>query len=208
MMRFKTLLGVSAIAGFAALAPSIGSAAQCQFGDEAGFTATVDVWTSTACVGQVESDNDDAATIAGLLGLTGLYQDTRAERENDGTITYDPTGIMSITAADDFLQGTWSVNSWDGVASAIFVVKGSNRFAVYVLDTTAGLNGGWSTQALENNGGNQPAYSHLSLYLVDCEEDDEDCGGGGTGGDVPLPGGLPLLASAAGIGYILRRRKR
>lgn len=206
-MKFFGIIGAGVFAAGMALLPTMGSAALCKVGTESDFDMNADVWTSTACIGEIENDNDDVATIESLFLLSGVYQDTKAEREDDGSITYDPTGIMTITADTDLLGGTWSVSSWAGVETAIFVVKGSNSFAAYVLDITAGLNGGWTTNALENNGGNQPAYSHVSLYLVDCD-DPFDCDGGGTGGDIPLPAGLPLLASAMGIGYILRRRKR
>ena len=205
MMRFKTLLGVSAIAGFAALAPSIGFAAQCQFGDEASFgILEADVFNSTDCIGAQEG-NDSNSDLDGFFDVAEWTEDTKFDSDAN---SYNPEGILTVDfTGGSMMEGTWEVSSWDGIAKAMIVVKAGNFFAAYLIDTTAGLTGGWSTRAIEVGwNGNQPDVSHISLFV--CSEDDEDCGGGGTGGDVPLPGGLPLLASAAGIGYILRRRKR
>ncbi len=185
---FKSLVtaAVLAVAGTAA------SAATCTFGP----TSSADVWASTACVGQV-SGNDSAATVnahggTGIFGINTWSQDSKWEAK---TNTYSPSGLLSILKEND-KKGTWSVTSWAGIGSAALVVKGSNNWAAYLLDTSAGLTGGWTTLALTNNGGNQPGISHISLYTTPAPA------------PVPLPASALLLVAGMGGLAALRRRKK
>lgn len=178
-------------------------AAVCQFGTAAEFTATADVYTSTACVGEIDSENDSAAFLnaydpdgaggvdAGMFGATNWLLDSRYDKNG----TYAPAGILTVSdITADLFEGTWSVSNWAGVAQAVIVIKGGNGFAAYLLDITAGIAGEWSTQALEvGKNNNQPAVSHISLYISPAP--------------VPVPAaGFLLLGALGGLAALRRRR--
>lgn len=196
--------------------PDRASAATCQFGTEAQFTANADVWTSTACVGPITGNDaigndsganvnlNNPATFGGpLFGSTNWELDTRInvlEDKSTDPSTFSfasaaPSGILSATLGADALSGTWSVTSWAGIEKAMLILKGGNGFAAYLLDLTVGLNGEWITQALKNGGGQQPALSHVSLYT--------------TPAPIPVPAaGLLLITALGGLGLAARRRRK
>ena len=203
MLTFRSLapLAAAAVLSFAALPAT--AVTTCQFGTEAEFTATADVWTSTACSGEIagnDSDQNGGAGIVnvnvqdgGLFGFTSWVLDSRYDQD-DGT--YNPDGILNISnITSNLFEGDWSVDSWDGVQAAMLVLKGGNGFAAYLLDMTAGLDGEWITQALTvGKKGNTPAISHISLYTVEVAA-------------VPVPAaGLLLIGALGGLALLRRRR--
>lgn len=180
------------------------SAKSCQFGTEGEFTASADVFTSTACIGEV-SGNDSASLFndEAYFGENTWVQNTKIdvlEEETDESKTYsfkdpDPSGILSASLGDDALSGTWSVSSWAGIEKAVLVLKGGKGFAAYLLDLAAGTEGKWSTQALTVGNDNQPALSHVALYT--------------TPSVIPLPAaGWMLLSALGGLGLVARRRRK
>lgn len=212
--RITTLAAAAVLAAGMWAASPAAAATTCQFGTEADFTATADVWTSTACVGEVEGNddigNDSGANVdlnnpanfgnAALFGSTDWSLDTRinVSEVQDGFFfdAPSPDGILNAMLDADALSGTWSVDSWAGIGQAMLVLKGGNGFAAYLLDLTAGLTGGWNTQALTvGRNDNQPALSHVSLYT--------------TPAPIPLPAaGFLLLGALGGLGVMARRRRR
>lgn len=191
------------MAGGVASASVINNTGTCQFGTEEDFQASADVFTSTACVGEL-AGNDSSTVLndpsnfddGALFGSTSWQLDSKIERGDDEQSTVfldpDPAGRLSATLDGDQLSGIWTVTNWDGVAKAMLVLKGGNGFAAYNLDLSAGLTGGWSTQALVvGNNNNTPALSHVSLYTT----------------PIPLPAaGWLMLAGIGGLAA-LRRRK-
>ncbi len=211
MRKFKKITVPVVAATFIAfgagiMATDAAYAVTCQFGTETDFTASADVWTSKDCVGQL-SGNDAIGNDSGsnvdlnnplnfggmpLFGAANWSLDTKIE--SNGTTS--PSGILFASFESDLLSGDWSVSSWAGVGKAALVLKGGNGFAAYLLDTTAGLSGEWSTQALTvGNNNNQPALSHVSLYTAPTP--------------IPLPaGGILLISALGGLGFAARRRRK
>lgn len=64
---------------------------------------------------------------------------------------------MTVTYAPDNMTGTWATD----LPIEFYTVKASTQFALYWLDGGAAM-GLWSTEHIENPGGNQPEISHLS----------------------------------------------
>lgn len=220
MFKLKKIMTTTAVAAVmalgAAVTPTGSSAATCQFGTLAEFTATADVYTSTACEGQIVGNdaigNDSGANVdlnnnanfpGGLFGSTNWSLDTKSNVSKSGNpsvFSFDaanPAGRLSATLdSTDALSGSWAVTNWTGVEKAALILKGGNGFAAYLLDLNAGLSGAWVTQALINNGGNQPALSHISLYTTPLAP-------------VPLPAaGILLIGALGGLGFAARRRRR
>ena len=194
-------LAVSAIAGGQAA-----QAASCQFGDQSQFWLQADVWTSTACVSQIAGNDSDTSAGNNIVnvntvGGTGLFGTNTwtLNSRYDANGSYGPNGILSISnVSSDMLMGDWAVSSWSGITSAMLVLKAGNGFASYLLDLTAGTIGQWATLALTNNGGNQPAISHISLYTTSSTPP----------APVPVPAAGLLLMGALGVLTVARRRRK
>lgn len=193
---FKIVITAAALA----LAGGAASAATCKYGQEADYTEHADVWTSTACVGQVsDPKNDSAAAMngynggAGVFNITNWTQDSKWEEDSN---TYSPNGLLSIVDYDG-KKGSWAVDSWAGIGAAALVVKGATGWAAYLLDMSAGLKGEWSVFALSTpNGKNTPDISHISLYTTPAPA------------PVPLPASALLLMAGMGGLAAMRRRKK
>lgn len=167
--------------------------------------STAGLTTSIACEGEIMGNDQDTYGGNGVVNVndidgieadgldTGLFGINTWEEAARIDEPASSDGILSMTYAAGLKSGTWTVSSWDGIAEAMLVVKGSNGFIAYLIDITAGLTGNWTTDALLNNGGQQPEISHLTLYT--------------TPAAIPLPAGLPLLLAGLGALALLRRRK-
>jgi len=197
------------LGSFTGAAPA--EAALCEFGTEAEFKLSADVWTSTACVGELPGndspDNGNGANVNlndptnfggdPLFGSIEWSLDSRYDAEDGFDAPGGVTGRLSIDdVSDDLFMGNWSVTNWDGVGQAMLVLKGGDSFAAYLLNILAGTNGQWSTQALEvGQNFNQPEISHVSLYT--------------TPAPIPLPAaGFLLIGALGGLGLAARRRRR
>lgn len=102
------------------------------------------------------------------------------ESFGDLTLTYDDS---------DNKSGTWTT----GDPIEFYTVKAGNQFALYWVDGGA-ASGSWSTEHLENNGGNQPEISHLSAWNPKTPV-------------VPAPGALLLATLGTGLLGWMRRRQ-
>ncbi len=211
-MRLIQFAHAAALAGFAVLAGPMALQAKtvplpppsCVFGTSS--TTGVDVWNSTACVNSIGGNDSDktvgngvtnvntAVAGGGLFGINAWTLNSRYSITAGGSIS----GLLS--GAGTGQTGTWSVSSWSGIGAAMLVVKAGNNFVSYLLDISAGLGGGWSTQALRNGGGQIPGISHVSLYTIP--------GTTPPPAPVPVPAAGLLLIGALGGLAALRGKKR
>ena len=117
----------------------------------------------------VENSNDTPAEMdavegdaeAWFLNVKGITRDVEFDfySKVDEPDTSSPG--MTVTYYSGNLTGEWSTT----LPIEFYTVKGAKEFALYWMDggATWGL---WSTEHLLNNGGNQPAISHLSTWNV------------------------------------------
>ncbi len=113
----------------------------------------------------------------------------------DASSTADGNGLY-ITYDSGNQTGTWATydieNESSGPLVDLYSVKASRKFAFYYLSPALD-EGIWSTEHLENGGGQQPDISHFSAY---------------TATPVPEPATFILMAfSMAGPGFFRKRRK-
>lgn len=101
-----------------------------------------------------------------MLELISYYLD---EPIGDNLLKYDvgtssDTGVLSISMNTDMKAGEWALKSTDPMNNAVnfYAVKASTSFALYYIDPAA-TSGFWTTAHIENNGGNIPTISHLSV---------------------------------------------
>lgn len=117
-------------------------------------------------------------------------QDTRGPFE-------DPIDIDLVVDCDGGCAsdtGTWSFNSdvWDTYADVMIVLKGSNEFSGYLLESMVSA-GTWNT-------GGDPLLSHLTVYAR---------GDAPMGGGMPEPTTLSLIAfGLIGAGYSRKHRSK
>ena len=146
-----------------------------------------------------EAQNDDATVVLDyvnewlesqnepILDKLCLYAKWETDR---GGLSEGVAGTLTINYDSGDLSGSWIALT----EVEFYVVKGSTQFAIYYVDGGA-YEGTWSTEHLENNGGNQPALSHFSVYK-ECTP------------SVPAPAAIGLLmAGLGGFGAMRRRTK-
>lgn len=70
-------------------------------------------------------------------------------------------GPLSVTLNPGGLTGTWTLSGANQIG--FYAVKAATETALYYVNPYQS-SGTWSTEHLLNNGGNQPAISHLSAF--------------------------------------------
>jgi len=198
----RKLASLAAVVFTMTVAAPEAQAATCTAGSTFG-PGDADVTTSTACLGEIAGNDvgggsnwlaDNSA-----FGISDWTLDSKWDLDEDtGIWAESPIGLLEEpTSPGAAKSGDWSVSGWGGVGHAAIAIKGGPDFAVYLIDISAGLSGEWSTRALTNPGGRQPAISHISLYTAPAA--------------IPLPaGGVLLLTALGGLGGAgaLRRKRR
>lgn len=144
------------------------------------------------------NDHTQALTdiISYYLGASATVSDS--EKVDVDTVSAGGSkteGDLTVSWATGGLSGTWSTaGSEPPVNVEFYSVKGATEFALYYLDPAV-QNGDWTTAHLLNNGGNQPAISHLSVTYTDASH------------PVPEPATMALLFTGL-IGVVGFGRKR
>jgi len=226
-MKISKLLGAAAVVSSAALLlPQSSLAAACSVND-VSLTIGSTVYAPTACADGVNQGGGPAVETSALgtqLGLAGLVY---LDKSDDAST---PAGIAGVTfqvtapASGTQNSGNWSV-SWNEAAglpnlplTIDFAVAlfGGNLGSGYLFDNVllpVSPNTGNGTFDINftNNGGQQPALSHLLLASAGFSTPPctgPGCGGGG-GGSVPEPAPIALMGLAlAGMAAFKRRRTR
>lgn len=185
------LTKIAVAAGFATFLTT-GSAFALPINPDQGTCLVTDVTLNLGnaddCAGAF-SGNDDPAEIDGLFGYDWTFA---AKDDSPGSGSAVSDYGVSVTAG---LSGTWSISNLLGYETILVVLKGATEFSTYLFEDAAAGTGTFSTAALSNNGGRQPALSHLSVYVT------------GTPSEVPVPAaGLLLAGALAGLGIAKRRK--
>lgn len=145
---------------------------------------------------------DGAGSPVSLFDGSFLFQVT-SEGNRDGK------GTWLLTAADQ--NGDLPPNS-PVYLDFLVVLKGSDRFAVYLFDDVeVDESGGGSWEiTYANNGGQIPGLSHPSLLVREGRTPPDECTEPGGCGpqQVPAPGTLALMGlGLAALGAVRRRRR-
>lgn len=165
--------------------------------------------------------NDSAEALNGLAGVTGWGTGwLLAARDNMGSGGDDSRlveGLQWSVSSQGAASGTWLLTAQDVNGSApanfgdlfdfVVALKGGNGYALYLFDDVVfeGLDdGGRYAITFRNGGGNNPALSHLSVYARYAAAGTRVPPAGG--GNVPIPGSLPLAALGLGLLALARRR--
>ena len=102
---------------------------------------------------------------------------------------------MTVTYDDGNMSGTWTTEQ----PIDFYIVKGGTQFTIWWIQESA-ASGTWTTDHLENGGGNTPQISHLSAY--------DDLNTNTPATDVPEPATLTLLGiGILSIAGLMKRRK-
>jgi len=120
---------------------------------------------------------EDAFVAAVQEYLGYALTDYTVETISNGSGT---SGTFTSTKVDSH-NGTWAFDPPNSGALGFYAVKGAQEFTLYFVDP-AQSSGIWSTANLINNGGNEPAISHLTIMPT-------------TAAPVPEPATLLLLGS-------------
>ncbi len=186
--------GFLAAAAFVALAGAA-SAATCN-GASANHSFTINEATSCYSFGggNINGNNMDAI-LASDLDLILLDKSDQSG---------DPLNVLSGNVGPNGSNtGTFTIASFTGYTNLIVALKAGNNMPVSWAAFNISGPGTFNFSILPKQGG---GISHVNLYgkVAVC---DGDCDGG-TGGEVPLPAGLPLILTALGVtGLVARKRK-
>jgi len=173
--------------------------------------ATTDVTANLSdaylCAGSFEG-NDSALEINNMFGQTGssviweeaakleIPQDTA-----DGVLVIGEN--LEATAGE---SGSWTYTSGDPLSSPfVIILKASSEYSAYLfkgIEDIVEEDTGTFFISFLNNGGLQPALSHISIYSTNSDIP----GGGIFGNPVPLPAALWLFGPAL-LGFMGFRRK-
>lgn len=156
-----------------------------------GSCSTSDVFGASACSGAYDG-NDSNQNLGTLFDLSGWTQVSKVDGSGtNGGLTINGSGT----------SGTWSFSGFETGYSYMAVTKGGTDFSTYLLGADSIQNGvtnqSWTTAGLKNNGGNQPALSHFTVYKA--------LGGaqafapGASSEEVPEP--LTILGSGLALGF-------
>jgi hypothetical protein len=192
------LAGISMAAALAYASPAAADATTTVDMAHCGAGSLTDLNSSTGCVfnGNINENPDWATVAASYLNAQHAYNNYT---DPDITLTpladLDPGNLsgdgITITVDSGGLTGTWTADA--GIFVDYIAIKASDSFIIF--DLYGATSGTWSTAGLVNNGGQQPAISHLIFF------------GGAEG--VPEPATWAMMLLGVGmIGSSMRRRNR
>lgn len=166
----------------------------------AGCASAVPVSTGTSC---------HVGSVGGATACAGIFSGNNSNQDLDGLFDprHDWTEILKLDGREGrATQGgltltvsgkakTWALDTYAKNDPVMFVLKGGNSFAAFLMDTTV-LSGTWNTLSmLKGNGRPGADLSHWSIYSA------------GTAPEAPAPVPLPaaallLLGGLAGLGAV------
>ncbi len=160
------------------------------------------------------NDSKNALNLLGAFGQSNWTDVVKADvvdgfSSASDTGTFGGYGFLLTTTVGK--TGTWTLEVTSGTPLPAYfdivgALKGGTGYALYLFDdqkVEATNSGSW-TITFDNNGGNIPDLSHLSIYMRAGEVPN---GGGGGGGSAPEPGSIALLGLGLLGMAVVRRRK-